>query len=76
NNKNVFDSIFAETHSELKCLNNKISKLQDIYLINDDSDEKSDNEANEFINNKASSESLAIYINNFFIADQIEYFHK
>ncbi|CAG8527802.1 11484_t:CDS:2, partial [Cetraspora pellucida] len=79
-NKNVFDSIFAETHGELECLNNEISKLQDIYLTNDDSDEESDNEANEFIDNETydetSSESLVIYIDNFFTVDQIERFHK
>ncbi|CAG8753042.1 9909_t:CDS:1, partial [Cetraspora pellucida] len=75
-NKNVFDSIFAETHSKLECLNNKISKLQDIYLTNNDLDKKSDNKANEFIDNKASSESLVIYIDNFFTANQIKCFYK
>ncbi|CAG8850566.1 43823_t:CDS:1, partial [Gigaspora margarita] len=38
-NKNIFESIFAETHSELESLNNEISKLEEIYLTNDDSDE-------------------------------------
>ncbi|CAG8740996.1 27327_t:CDS:2 [Dentiscutata erythropus] len=35
--------------SELECLNSEISKLQDTYLTNDDSDKESDN---EFIDNE------------------------
>ncbi|CAG8837724.1 18614_t:CDS:2, partial [Gigaspora margarita] len=79
-NKTVFDNIFAETHSKLESLNNKIFELQDIYLTNNDSDEKSDNDANKFIDNEmyneTSSKSLAMYIDNFFTAKQIEHFHK
>ncbi|CAG8841545.1 23181_t:CDS:2, partial [Gigaspora margarita] len=75
-NKNVFESIFAETHSELECLNNEISKLEEIYLTNDDSDKESDNESIDNETYNETSESLAIYIDNFFTAKQIEHFHK
>ncbi|CAG8778361.1 21053_t:CDS:1, partial [Gigaspora rosea] len=75
-NKNVFESIFAETHSELECLNNEISKLEEIYLTNDDSDEESDNKSIDNETYNETSELLAIYIDNFFTAEQIERFHK
>ncbi|CAG8739923.1 22470_t:CDS:2, partial [Dentiscutata erythropus] len=61
-NKNVFENIFAKTHSELECLNSEISKLQDTYLTNDNSDEESDN---EFIDNETydrTSEALVISV--------------
>ncbi|CAG8744318.1 7130_t:CDS:2 [Gigaspora margarita] len=84
-NKNIFDSIFSETHHELEILNNEISQLQNIYLTDYNSDEESDNETNEFIIDKTSDETsdqtsksiaLAVYINNFFTIDQIKSFHK
>ncbi|CAG8727940.1 16942_t:CDS:2 [Cetraspora pellucida] len=76
----LFDSIFAKTHKELEFLNDEISKLQDVYLTNNDnSDKESDNETNEFSINKTSepfSVSLVVYIDHFFTACQFEHFHK
>ncbi|CAG8819350.1 39239_t:CDS:2, partial [Gigaspora margarita] len=58
---------------ELKSLNNEISKLEEIYLTNDDLDEESDNESTDNETYNETSESLVIYINNFFTVKQIEY---
>ncbi|CAG8681605.1 13241_t:CDS:2 [Gigaspora margarita] len=81
-NKNVlFDSIFFDIHEELESLNNEISILEEIYLTDYNSDEEFDHETNEFSiseTNETSSISLDVYvyIDNFFIADQVEQFHK
>ncbi|CAG8833388.1 27928_t:CDS:2, partial [Gigaspora margarita] len=56
-NKNIFDSIFSETHCELESLNNEISQLQDVYLTDYNSDKESDNEASEFIIDETSDET-------------------
>ncbi|CAG8810727.1 6730_t:CDS:2, partial [Gigaspora margarita] len=57
-------------------LNNKISKLEEIYLTNNDLDEESNNKSidNEIYNK--TSKLLAVYIDNFFTAKQIEHFYK
>ncbi|CAG8753753.1 938_t:CDS:2 [Cetraspora pellucida] len=77
NNKNtLFDSIFAETYNKLEILNDEISKLQDIYLINKNSDGDSDNKTNKFEALNKMPMSLILYNNNFFISNQTEHFHK
>ncbi|CAG8837344.1 4573_t:CDS:2, partial [Gigaspora margarita] len=66
-NKTIFDNIFAETHSKLESLNNKIFKLQDIYLTNNNLDKEPDNNNIKFINNEmyneTSSESCLLSVN-------------
>ncbi|CAG8855959.1 29948_t:CDS:1, partial [Gigaspora margarita] len=61
---------------ELESLNNEISKLEEIYLTNDNLDEESDNESTDNKTYNETSESLVVYIDDFFTAEQIECYHK
>ncbi|CAG8761821.1 38199_t:CDS:2 [Gigaspora margarita] len=75
----LFENIFTETHKELETFNIELEKLCEIYQTNYNSDDESDEDCDNFINNQSSSYSLQL--ENFeaddcFTKDQIDEFKK
>lgn len=82
NTNPLFNSIFEETHSEIKDLNHELSQLQEIYQskYNSDDSEPSDDENNDQSLTSASEDLLLDDIDNeldnYFTLQQINEFQK
>ncbi|CAG8643003.1 10250_t:CDS:2, partial [Dentiscutata erythropus] len=58
NKNNLFNNIFAKTHTELKSLNSELSiLLQDTYLTNNNSNDNSNNKFNKLSSDKTYNET-------------------